>query len=61
MALAVDLIERLESLEDEQLDEFFDFLASDLSPDPQAVLSLAQSYAAKPGAATLLAMDEALF
>ncbi|MDP2005033.1 MAG: malonyl-CoA decarboxylase family protein [Rubrivivax sp.] len=54
MALARDLIDRLETLEDEQLDEFFDFLAAELSPDPQAVLQAAQAYAAAPGVATLM-------
>jgi len=53
MAQARDLIDRLEDMEDEQLDEFFDFLAADLSPDPQVVLQHAQAYAASPGAATL--------
>ena len=41
-AVAVDLIDRLETLDDEDLDGFFDYLANDLSPDPQAVL---QAYA----------------
>ena len=54
MALASDLIERLDSLADEQLDEFFDYLADDLSPDPTQVLKLAQAYEQDPGAATLL-------
>ncbi len=53
MAQARDLIDRLEDMEDEQLDEFFEFLAADLSPDPQRVLKLAQAYAADPRAATL--------
>jgi malonyl-CoA decarboxylase len=53
MAQARDLIDRLEDMEDEQLDEFFDFLAADLSPDPHVVLKHAQAYAANPGAATL--------
>ena len=54
MALARDLIDRLEALDDDDLDEFFDYLASDLSPDPQAVLLAAQAYAAAPGVATLM-------
>ena len=44
MAITADLIERLDSLADEELEEFFDYLASDLSPDPQQVLRLAQAY-----------------
>ena len=59
MAITADLIERLDSLADEQLEEFFDYLASDLSPDPQQVLRLAQAYAAAPDAATLLALTRA--
>lgn len=53
MAQARDLIDRLDEMADEQLDEFFDFLAADLSPDPQAVLAAAEAYAATPGADTL--------
>jgi malonyl-CoA decarboxylase len=56
MALARDLIDRLETLEDEQLDGFFDFLAADLSPDPQAVLKAARAYAETPGVATQVAL-----
>ena len=59
MALAVDVIERLETLEDVDLGEFFDFLAHELSPDPQAVLLAAQAYAAAPGVATLGALGQA--
>ncbi len=59
MAIAADLIDRLDSLADEQLDDFFAYLAQDLSPDPQAVLRLAQAYADAPTAATLLALTHA--
>jgi malonyl-CoA decarboxylase len=59
MAITADLIERLDSLGDEELEEFFDFLAQDLSPDPQGVLQLAQAYADTPNAATLLALTQA--
>ena len=59
MALTIDIIACLDSLEDAQLDEFFDFLASDLSPDPQRVLQLALEYANQPGASTLLALTRA--
>jgi len=58
MALARDLIERLHEMEDEQLDAFFDFLASDLSPDPELVLARAQAYAADPNTTTLMAMTQ---
>ena len=59
MAITADLIERLDDLADEELDGFFDYLAQDLSPDPQTVLTLAQAYAATPDAATLLALTRA--
>jgi len=59
MAIAADVIASLDSLEDESLDEFFDFLASDLSPDPQRVLQLALDYANQPGAHTLLQLTRA--
>ncbi len=59
MALASDIINSLDSLEDVALDEFFDFLASDLSPDPQAVLKVALDYANQPNAQTLLQLTRA--
>jgi len=59
MAIATDLIERLDSLADDELEAFFDFLAQDLSPDPQGVLKLAQAYADKPDAASLAALTQA--
>ena len=59
MAITADLIERLDSLADEELEEFFDYLAQDLSPDPQGVLGLAQAYANTPNASTLLALTRA--
>ena len=59
MAITADLIERLDDLADEELEEFFDYLASDLSPEPQRVLKLAQAYADRPDAATLLALTRA--
>lgn len=58
MALAVDLIDRLEGLDDEQLDEFFSYLAGELSPDPQAVLRAAQAYAQAPGVTTLMPLTQ---
>ncbi len=59
MAIAADVIGSLGTLEDSALDEFFDFLASDLSPDPQRVLQLALDYANQPGAKTLLQLTRA--
>ncbi len=59
MAIASDIIANLHSLEDKSLDEFFDFLAADLSPDPQRVLALALEYANHPSAATLLQLTRA--
>ena len=38
MAIARQLIERLDAMDDEQLGAFFDYLALDFSPDPKAVL-----------------------
>ncbi|MCW5635666.1 MAG: malonyl-CoA decarboxylase family protein [Rubrivivax sp.] len=59
MAVASDLIDRIEDLDDEQLDAFFDWLADELSPDPKAVLQAAEAYARKPGAPTLAALTAA--
>lgn len=59
MAIATDLIGRLDELDDSELDGFFEFLAADLSPDPKQVLQLAQAYAEDPGAQTLLALTRA--
>ena len=59
MASAADVIGSLQTLEDSALDEFFDFLAGDLSPDPQRVLQLALDYANEPGAKTLLQLTRA--
>jgi malonyl-CoA decarboxylase len=53
-----DLIERLDTLADEQLDGFFDFLATALSPDPKQVLKRAQAYAEAPNSATLIALTQ---
>ncbi len=59
MAIAGQIIERLEDLADGPLDEFFDYLALELCPEPQAVLGAAQAYAAAPAAATLMALTAA--
>jgi malonyl-CoA decarboxylase len=59
LSLASDLIDSIEELDDEQLDHFFDWLATDLSPDPQRVLLCAQAYAAKPTATHQMALTAA--
>ena len=59
MAIATELIDRIDELDEEQLDRFFDHLATALSPDPKEVLRCAQAYAAAPGAVTLMALTEA--
>ncbi|MEN9629143.1 MAG: hypothetical protein RJA10_2370 [Pseudomonadota bacterium] len=60
MAVAGQLVERLDTLGADELDEFFDYLVRDLGPDPQAVLRLAQAWAAEPRAAALQALTEAV-
>jgi malonyl-CoA decarboxylase len=57
-AVASDIIDRLEYLDDGPLDEFFDYLAGELSPEPQAVLKLAQAYAAEPSAQHLIELTQ---
>ena len=54
VAIAAALVERLTALPEEQEPGFFDHLARDFSPEPQAVLDSAQAYAANPNADTLL-------
>ena len=56
MAIARDLLSHIDALEGWQLDAFFDYLARDLSPDPQAVLRCAQAYAERRDAASLIAL-----
>jgi len=60
LPLAKELIERLDDVADDQLDDFFDHLARDLGPEPQAVLRLAQAYAETPDAAALIALTQAV-
>jgi malonyl-CoA decarboxylase len=60
MGIALDVVARLEELDDEPLDGFFAYLASELSPDPQAVLQLAQRYAQAPEASALIALMQAV-
>ena len=59
MAISRLLIERLDALHDEQLSEFFDYLARELSPDPQKVLRAAQRYLDKPDATHQVALTRA--
>ena len=59
MAIARGLVERIDDLAGWQLDAFFDYLAKDLSPDPQAVLRCAQAYAAQRDAASLISLVQA--
>jgi len=57
MSIARGLVLRLKQLESWQLDAFFDYLAKDLSPEPQAVLASARAYAEKPDAQNLIALS----
>ena len=51
--LAREVLQRIGGLSEEQRWRFFDRLASDFSPDPQAVLAAAQAYAKAPDGANL--------
>lgn len=53
VAIAHQLIEHFTRLPEDKLVQFFQRLAQELSPEPQAVLNAAQSYAADPSAAHL--------
>jgi malonyl-CoA decarboxylase len=59
VAIARELIDRLDTMEDGQLGAFFAYLALDLSPDPKAVLQAAQAYADDPGALQQIALSRA--
>ncbi len=56
LSIARGLVERIDELDGWQLDAFFDYLAKDLSPDPQAVLRHAHDYAQRRDAASLIAL-----
>lgn len=56
-AIAHNIIAELDTLSDAEQDALFDSLASEFSPDPQAVLAAAQAYAAEPSAPTLAALS----
>ncbi len=60
MALAGDLVERLDALDAGDLDGFFNHLARDLGPDPTAVLQLAEAYAQAPSAQAQIALMQAI-
>ena len=48
VAIARQLVSRFSALPEEQQAGFFDKLSTDFSPDPQAVLNVAQAYAQEP-------------
>ncbi len=58
MAIARQLIDRIDALPAEQMGAFFDYLSLELSPDPQQVLQAAQAYADAPGAETLIPLTQ---
>ena len=53
VAIARELVAGFEALAETSRDGFFDALASDFSPDPQALLASAQAYASAPNATNL--------
>jgi malonyl-CoA decarboxylase len=59
MAIARQLVERIDMLPEEQLGAFFDYLARQLGPDPQQVLRAAQAYAERPDAQRQIALTQA--
>jgi malonyl-CoA decarboxylase len=59
MAIARALVERIDSLSEEQLGAFFDYLSLELSPDPKQVLQAAQAYAEQPNAQRLITLTQA--
>jgi len=58
MAIARQLVERIDTLPDDQLGAFFDYLSLQLSPDPKKVLQAAQAYAEQPNASHLIALTQ---
>ena len=60
LSLAHELIASIADLDQAQLDTYFDFLASELSPDPTEVMARAREYALGPCASTLLALTRAV-
>ena len=60
MAVAGTLVEQIDRLEADELDAFFERLASDFGPDPAQVLQRAQAWAGEPSAAHLIALTQAV-
>jgi len=58
MAIARQLVERIDALAEDQLGDFFDYLSLQLSPDPKKVLQAAQAYAEQPNASHLIALTQ---
>ncbi len=58
MAIARQLVERIDALPEGQLDDFFDYMSLQLSPDPRKVLQAAQDYAELPNAQRLIALTQ---
>ena len=56
--IARALVAGFEALPEEQRARFFEHLSSDFSPDPKAVLKVAQAYAADPSAPNLLHLTQ---
>ena len=59
MAIARQLVERIAALPEDLLDDFFDYLSLQLSPDPKRVLKAAEAYAEQPNAQQLIALTQA--
>jgi malonyl-CoA decarboxylase len=58
VAIARDLVARFTALPEAQQAMFFEYLARDLSPDPEAVLHSAHAYAGDPSAANLMRLTQ---
>ncbi|HMO49022.1 MAG TPA: malonyl-CoA decarboxylase [Rubrivivax sp.] len=59
LAIARQLVERIDTLDSARLELFFDYLSLELGPDPQRVLQAAQAYADEPKAQQLIALTQA--
>lgn len=59
MAIARQLVERIDTLPPDLLGGFFDHLSLALSPEPKRVLQAAQAYAEQPNAQQLIALTQA--
>jgi malonyl-CoA decarboxylase len=56
--LAKSIVLRIDNLSDDERTRFFERLASDFSPDPQAVLGAARAYAEAPSAEALVRLTQ---